>query len=118
MTFGGTAKSPLFIDIHRRSASYCAAFGRAVEVSDLPADDWLLALADAIARGGWREECVLFGGRVYSSRAELSIKGQTGVFSGTYLWALRLRRPERASVVYAPWVDDEIDRGLDPQTQM
>jgi len=114
VAFDGTAKSPLFIDIHRPSATFCAAFGRAVEVSDYPAElDWLLALAEAVTKGGWREECVLFGERVYSSRAEISIMGQADWFYGTYLWALRLRRPERASVVYAPWVDDEIDHGLD-----
>lgn len=117
VAFDGTAKSPLFIDAHRPSATFCAAFGRAIEVSDDPFD-WLLALAEAVSKGGWKEERVSFGGRrVYLSRAEITIMGQPSVFSEYDLLALRFRRPERESVVYAPWIDDEIDRGLDRQTQ-
>lgn len=41
--FFDSSKSPLLIDVDRRSATFCAAFGRAAQVSDYAVDaDWLL----------------------------------------------------------------------------
>ncbi|HET8934408.1 MAG TPA: hypothetical protein VFN67_13250 [Polyangiales bacterium] len=97
-------KSPLQIDIDRKSQTVCASFGRGIQVSDYALDvPWLLALARRVSNGEWRERCVYFGSNLYSSRATLLVGEREETFSGTDIWTIRPQRPRRLEVAYTPW---------------